>query len=345
MKFGPFDQKIVVGSKIVGLRRPSFLIGEISSNHNLSLPVAKKMIDVAVDAGLDAVKFQHLRYEEQYFPEARNRRFRKIHRRIDFSDRFFRQAFAYAKRRGILCLSTATYPEAVSELQRLGVAAFKVGSAITVGNTHLVGQMAKTGKPVILSTGFCRQADLDRTLSVVSRVKNRKCILLHCVSSYPVPPEALALGHMEELRRRYGCLVGFSDHSQSTCIPAISAALGACIIEKHYTLSRRMKGPDHTFSLEPDELKRMVGNIRAIEAAMKGKRKLLPIERKGRAFYMAKVVAARNIRKGTVVTLRHLKFLRAEGGIHEYDAEHFVIGRRAKRDIPVMRLVTHADFE
>jgi sialic acid synthase SpsE len=344
MTLGPFNRTVRIGSRTVGDGYPAFLIGEIGSNHNRSVATAKKMIDLAIAAGLDAVKFQHLRLEEQWAPNAWTPALKRVHRQIDASDAFFHTVFAYAKRRGIICLSTATYPNAVRSLQALRMPAFKVASPISVGSTHLIRQMAETGKPLIVSTGFCATEDVDRVMRVVTRAKNRQCIVLHCTSSYPTPPEALTLRHMDVLRKRYGCLVGFSDHSLSVTMPAVAVALGARVIEKHYTLSHKMKGPDHAFALEPEALKEMVRQVRDTEAAMRGTRTLLPVERRTRLNYVAKVVAARDIPAGTRVMLADLRFLRGKGGINEDEAETRVIGKRAARAIPAMHVLSKKDL-
>jgi sialic acid synthase SpsE len=343
MKFGPFDQRIQIGSHLIGQGLPSFIIGEIGSNHNRSLTVAKKMIDIGADAGLDAVKFQNLRFEKQYVIDQRLNGVRKIHQKIDVEDRFFKEVSAYTLKRGLIFLSTATFPEAVEFLDRLLMPAFKVASPITFGFSHLVLQMAKTKKPILVSTGFCEQKDIDRAICAVMQAKNRKCILLHCTSSYPTPSNQIFFRFIADLRKRYGCLVGFSDHSMSKSLPAVAVALGANVIEKHFTLSRKMNGPDHAFALEPDELREMVRNIRDTEAAMNGTRKLVPAELKNRRLFMAKVVAAHEIALGAVVKEDDIIFRRAPGGIEEYEAERYIIGKKTKRIISAMQLILRGD--
>lgn len=344
MRFGPFDQVLKIGSRTVGAGHPAYLIGEIGSNHNGSIKIAKRMIDLGIEAGLDAVKFQNLNFEEQYLVKNASKATEKIHTYIDVKDEFMREVYRYAKKRGITCLSTATYPHAVEFLDRLGMPAFKVASPITYGYSHLIQQMGETKKPLIMSVGYCSEPDIDRAVQAVMKAKSRKLVLLHCTSSYPTPPDEIYLSYIKKLRDRYGCVIGFSDHSFSTSLSATAVALGACVIEKHFTLSRKMKGPDHSFALEPKELKEMVRNIRETEAALQGTRGLTGQEKERRHMYIAKVVTARDIRKGAKISSRDIRYLRSPGGIHESDVEKLVIGRKARKGMSAMQLIQRGDL-
>lgn len=337
-----FSKEIKIGNKIISDSSPAFLIGEIGSNHNQSIKTAKELIDIAKEVGLDAVKFQCLKFDELYLDTPETKDLKKLHAQADLENEKLSELFKYCQKKDIIFIASATYIESVFFLEKLGVAVHKVASPITVGFTELVAKIADTNKPVIMSCGYCNEKEIDR--SVLKFHKNKNLILLHCISSYPTEAKDLALGYMNRLKKRYGCIVGFSDHSMSTSLPAVAVALGAKVIEKHYTLSRKMHGPDHAFAIEPNELKEMVQNIRDAEASMTDKRKLQPFEKSFKKVVKMKIVSAYDLEKGKILKLSDLKFRRANSGIDESRINK-LIGMKIKKNIKKMTIVKISDLQ
>ncbi|MBI4779669.1 N-acetylneuraminate synthase family protein, partial [Candidatus Falkowbacteria bacterium] len=290
-----FNQKIRIGKKLISEKSPAFIIGEIGSNHNLSLKTAKRLIDIAAAAGVDAVKFQSLKFDEQYLESETPGFLKKLHAKIDLAENLFVELAAYSEKKGLVFLSAPTYLLSLAILEKINMAAYKIASPITFGFTSLIAAAAKMKKPLILSAGYCSLKEIDRAVKAVLASGNRQLILLHCVANYPTLAKDASLGFMKNLKERYGCLVGYSDHTMSTVIPAVAVALGARVIEKHFTYSRRAEGPDHSFALEPKELTEMVKNIRQAEQALGFSHKISPFEKKMKKLVMMKLVAAKDI--------------------------------------------------
>lgn len=338
-----FNQQFLIGGKDVSKKSSVFIIGEIGSNHNLSLKTSKKLIDVAAEAGVDAIKFQSLKYDELYLPGSES--LAELHKNIDLPESIFIKLSDYAKEKGLIFLSCPTYFKSIDILENLGMEAYKVASPITVGFQSLVAAMAKKNKPIIMSTGYCNMVEIERAVKTVADSGNKKLVLLHCLASYPtLPTEDVNLGFMKILADKFNCLVGFSDHTMSTAIPAIAVAMGACVIEKHFTLSRKLKGPDHKFALEPSELIEMVKNIRDAEKIMGSKKVILPYEINMKKKVMMKLVASRNLEAGMILKPEHIIFRRALGGIEEYKINK-ILGKRINMPIKKMALINFKDIK
>jgi len=337
-----FNNKIKVGKKLISKDSGAFLIGEIGSNHNQSLSLAKELIDIAHEAGLDAVKFQSLKFEELYLPS--NDDLKSLHKSIDFNEKWYHELFAYCKKRGLVFLSSPTYLEAVEILEDLGAAAYKIASPQTVGFAHLIKKVAKTGKPLFVSTGYCTMPEVRRAVSLVSEADNKNLVLLHCISKYPTPEKLVNLRMMDVFRDEFSVLTGFSDHTMSTTTPALAFMHGARVIEKHFTLDRKLEGPDHCYALEPDELKIMASGVREAEVMLgNGKRILLPFEKSFKKKIKMKIVAARDIKKGETLAGNDVVFRRAQGGIEDFDLEKY-IGRKTASNIAKMSLIKPIHF-
>lgn len=341
MKYA-FSKQIRIGDRLISKKSKTFIIAEIGSNHNQSIKMTKKLIDVAKEAGVDAVKFQSLNYDELYLRGDKN--LERLHKKIDLPENMFVKLFDYAKKKGLIFLSCPTYFRSIDILEGLGIVAFKIASPITIGFQSLIFAMALKNKPMIVSTGYCTISEIDRAVKSVVRGGNKKLILLHCSASYPISWAGdVSLGFIKILKKRYGCLVGFSDHTMSTSIPATAVALGAKIIEKHFTLSRKLSGPDHGFALEPKELSEMVRNIRDAEK-ITGQHKIISSsEKKMKKAVIMKLVAAENIASGAALKKEQLIFRRVQGGIEEYKIDDF-IGRRVLKAIKKMSLIRETDF-
>lgn len=333
-----FSQKILIGEKLISKKSPAFIIGEIGSNHDGSIKQAKELIDLAKEVGVDAVKFQSLKFGQLYLPG--DKKLENLHKKIDLPESAFAELFDYTHKKGLIFLSSPTYFRSIDILEELGVKAYKVASPITVGFQSLILAMAKKNKAMIVSTGYCTLQEIDRAVKTVAESGNRKLVLLHCLASYPIfRAEDVNLGFMQILGKRYNCLVGFSDHTMSVSVPAVAVSMGAKVIEKHFTLSRKLDGPDHWFALEPKELFEMVKNIREAEKIIGDQKIILPSEKKMKKKIMMKLVAASDLSAGSVLKSENFIFRRAHGGIEEYKINR-VLGKKIKKPIKKMELLT-----
>ncbi len=335
--------KIKIGDRLVGEGEACFIIAEAGVNHNGDVSLAKKLIDVARDAGADAVKFQTFKTEElvtggtekaQYQKQttgAEESQFEMI-KRLELAESDFAELFDYAKKRGLVFLSSAFDRRSVDLLAELGVAAFKIPSGEII-DFPLLKHIAQKKKPMILSTGMSTIDEIEEALAVIQKEGTTEIILLHCVSSYPAKAEDMNLRAMETLRRTFKLPVGLSDHTLGITVPTAAVALGACVIEKHFTLDRSLPGPDHRASLEPDELKQMVASIRDVERALgNGAKKPTPKEEENKKAARRSIVARVAIPEGTIITEDMLEVKRPGIGL---EPRHLValIGKRTKKDI------------
>lgn len=265
---------IQIGDRLVGDDQPTYIIAEIGVNHNGILPLALELIDVAVAAGADAVKFQKRSlenlYAKKYLENANSgektlRYLLPILQRVELPEEAYYKIVDYCKEKGITFLCSAFDAPSADFLDSLGVPAFKVASA-DMTNLPLLDHLLKKGKPLIVSTGM---SSMDEVEITVNFLKQRKAefALLHCNSTYPTAFEDINLRFMEQLRK-FGVPVGYSGHERGIAVSTVAAALGACIIERHITLDRTMDGPDHAASLEPQGFKKMVRDIRQVALAL-----------------------------------------------------------------------------
>ena len=270
-------KNIKINDSLVGYNRPAYIIAEVGSNHNQDFDVAKALIKSAAEAGADAIKFQSFRAKEHYskhtpgFNYLKEQGYQQSTYELICSLEINRDWHAllidYAKSIGITFLSSPCDTEAIDQLGELNIEAFKV-AAFDLPDVCLIRHMAKYGKPLILSTGMADYADIKAAIHACYKEDNDNVILLQCTSLYPAPAHLSNLAAMETMRKAFNCLVGYSDHTLGNHVAITAVALGACVIEKHFTLDRRLPGPDHSFAIEPDELSEMVHKIREVEAAI-----------------------------------------------------------------------------
>lgn len=274
-----------------------YLVAEAGSNFDGNLAQAKKLVDVAKDAGADAVKFQLFKADVLY-PE-KNQPVHAVVKANEFPRQWLPELCGHAKSRGIDFLATPFDAEAVDLLEEAGVKAYKWGSSETT-NHPLLLKAARTRKPVYLSTGMCTMADIAEAVEILDQNGCPSVTVLHCYSVYPTAYEDANLRVLKTLRHAFGKPVGFSDHSLGIALPIAAAALGATVIEKHFTLDRTLKGPDHSYALEPRELKEMVLAVRSVEKALGSAAKLMHPDESawGRRDGL---YAARALKKGTVL--------------------------------------------
>ena len=332
-------QRLVIGERWIGDGEPCFIVAEAGANHNRDLGMAKELIAVAAEAGADAVKFQTYSAETLYSKQTPKFTYLEgltdkstwdLIKEIELPREWQAELAEEAKKRGILFMSTPFDHRAVDELDALGVPVFKVAS-FEIVDLPLVRHAASKGKPMIISTGLADYEDIQDALAACREAGNDKVVLLQCASLYPAPPERINLRAMETMRRAFGTLVGLSDHTLGIHVAVAGAALGACVIEKHYTLSRSLKGPDHPFAIEPGELRELVRQVREVEAALGDGRKLGPAPEEMEMHQKARrsLVAARAIPKGAHIERDMLTIKRPGFGIKPKYLD-LVVGRVAK---------------
>lgn len=331
-------KEVKIGKKVIGENRPTFIIAEVGSNHNGDLEQAKKLIEVAAKAGADAVKFQIFRAEELYSKYAPKFNYLgdentfKLMKNIEMPREWIPELSEYSKKMGITFLASVFDFDAVDKVNEY-VPAFKIAS-FEIVDLELLKYVASKGKPVILSTGMANLGEIEDAINAIRSVGNDDIILMHCNSLYPTPVNIVNLRAIETLKNAFKLPTGFSDHTLGIHIPLAAVAMGACVIEKHFTLDKDLPGPDHSFALEPQELEEMIRIIREVEAAKgNGIKKISELEKKemymkGRRSIHAKV----NIPKGVKITKDMLVIKRPGYGIKPKFID-IVVGREAKKDI------------
>ncbi len=343
-------QKVRIGNHHIGDSEPCFITAEAGVNHNGDINLAKKLVDAAKDAGADAVKFQTFRAEDLVVKGAEKAEYQKMStgtdesqfdmlKKLELTERDFAELFSYAQGKGIIFLSSPFDMASVNLLDELGVPAFKVGSG-EITNFPLLRHIAGKKKPVILSTGMATLEEVGEALQVLQKAGARDIVLLHCVTSYPAKIEDMNLNAMETLRSAFELPVGLYDHSLGITIPIAAVALGACVIEKHFTLNRSLPGPDHQASLEPVELKQMVKAIRDVEKALgNGVKRPTAAEEETRKLARRSLVARVDIPKGKIITEDMLDIKRPGTGV-EPKHMNLLLGKRAKGNIKQEETIT-----
>jgi N-acetylneuraminate synthase len=335
------------GDRILGLGGRVVVVAEVGNNHDGSIRQAEALIDSAAEAGADAVKFQtHIADAEMlvstptppHFDEPRY----AFTRRMELSLDDHRRLKAFAEARGLVFFSSPFSVEAIGLLEEVGIPAYKIASG-ELTNPPLLDAVAATGKPVLLSTGMSGLDDIDRAVDVL-RASAVELAVLQCTSAYPCPPEKVNLRAMPALAERYGVPVGLSDHTPGIETSLAAVALGAACIEKHFTLSRRLYGPDHHASLEPDDLQRLVQGVRQVELALgDGVKERDPALDPVRATFEKSVVSRVEIEAGTMISTEMLTTKRPGSGIPANRLSE-VVGRRAARRIAANELIEAADL-
>jgi N,N'-diacetyllegionaminate synthase len=336
-----------IGRHTLGADEPPLVIAEIGNNHDGSLGQARALVDAAAEAGAGAVKLQtHIADAEMlpstptppHFDEPRY----AFTKRMELSYDQHVELKARAEEHGLVMLSSPFSVEAVELLERLDVPAYKVASG-EVTNPPLLEAIGRTGKPVLLSTGMSGLDDVDAAVAIL-REHGSEVAILQCTSTYPCPPELVNLRAMPMLAERFGCPVGLSDHTPDIHTSIAAVVLGAVCVEKHFTLSRRLYGPDHHASLEPADLARLVEGVRQVHAALgDGLKEKDPGLDPARATFEKSVVARSPIPAGSVIEMSMLTTKRPGNGIPAARLPE-VVGRTAGRDIEPDRLLVEDDL-
>jgi len=344
-------RKVKIGDRWIGEGEPTFIVAELGTNHNQDIKTAKKLIDIAAEANVDGVKFQiyhptdvvHKGIEvKEYGLEGiyREKFMWEVFQNYLMTPReWFPDILEYVDSKGLVAIATVSCKDCAQFMFDNDIAAFKVAS---MDLTHLpfLRQLAEFGKPIILSTGMGTLAEISEAVDTIKESGNTDLILLHCVSNYPAEYAELNLSNIKMLINAFNVVVGFSDHTMTPLSSAIAVALGAKVIEKHITLDRNTKGPDHPFALEPDGLRDLVSMIRETEKAVgTSSRSISEKEMKKRALYRRSLVAKEYIRKGEKITSDKVQITRPGSGIEPKFLD-IVTGREAKKDIEKNTIIT-----
>jgi len=347
-------QTFKIGDRLVGQGQPTFIIAEAGVNHNGDPELAKRLIDVAVVAGADAVKFQTFKAKDGMTQQVKKASYQASNtgsegtmydmvKRLELDYSVFTDLKLYCDEKGIVFLSSPHTPDATPFLADL-VPAFKIGSG-DLNNLPFLAEAARYGLPMILGTGMATMVEIKEAIQWMRDAGGKDMAVLHCTTSYPCAMEDVNLRAMQTMQTELEVLVGYSDHTPGITVPVMAVAMGAPIIEKHFTLDKEMEGPDHKASLDPAELKAMVKAVREAERALGSTAKtptnkeeeIKPLVRKS-------IVANVAIPSGTVISLDMLITKRPGTGIAP-KAVDTVVGRTARRDIAADTLIQPEDLQ
>jgi sialic acid synthase SpsE len=344
---------IKIGDRLVGEGHPVFFIAEAGVNHNGSVDLARKLVHLAAEARADGVKFQKRSVQDILIAEYLNRPYNvptslgatygEHRQKLELSDDDYRQLSAACQREGIVFLASAWDQRSADFLEELGISAYKTASA-DLSNLPLLEHIARKGKPMLISTGMSDLSEVAEAVETVTK-HNDQFVLLQCTSTYPADNDRLNLRVMETYRRTFDCLIGYSGHERGLAPSEAAAALGAVVIERHFTVDRTMTGPDHAASLEPEGLRKLIRNIRNIERALGSAEKtILDEERPVRARLAKSIVARMEIPAGTVIRADMLTVKGPGTGLRP-NYLPLLVGLIAGETVAADTLVPHAALE
>ncbi|HII29722.1 TPA: N-acetylneuraminate synthase, partial [Candidatus Woesearchaeota archaeon] len=349
------ETTIRIGNRLIGHNQPCFIVAEAGVNHNGSIELAKRLIDGAKEAGADAVKFQtwvtgeivtryskKAAYQEENWDESDS--FFESIKKIELPHKAFGELSEYAKKAGIIFLSTPDDIISLDYLVGIGMPAIKIGSG-GITDIRLLKRISEKNLPMILSTGMSTMEEVKDAVNILKSKGNDKLIILHCTSNYPARTEDVNLRAMKTLQESFNTLVGYSDHTQDIATPIAAVAMGACLVEKHFTLDKNLPGPDHKASLDPKDFGGMVNNIRRTEVIL-GYPEKKPVEREYEIIRVIRrsIVANNDTPKGTKLMDELLAFKLPGTGLPPKDITK-VIGRKTKRLIRKDEQIKLEDLE
>lgn len=341
---------IKIANHIIGAGCPAFVLAEAGVNHNGNLDLARKLIETAAAAGADAIKFQTFKAANLATRDAPKANYQldttdaqesqyDMLCRLELSAEAHAELMAHCRKNRLLFLSTPFDEESANLLETLGVPAFKISSG-EITNLPFLEHVARKGKPILLSTGMSELGEVEMAVKKIREQGNEQIVLLQCVSNYPAEPADVNLRAMAAMASACNTLTGYSDHTLGSEAPLAAVALGACVIEKHFTLDRNLPGPDHRASLEPDELKALVRSIRIVEAALgNGIKRPAASEENTRQVARKSLVAARDLPAGTRLEKEMIAIKRPGTGLAPALRDDLV-GRTLNTDVAAGRLFT-----
>jgi sialic acid synthase SpsE len=331
---------ITIDNKKIGDGHSIYFVAEAGLNHNGDIKIAKKMIDAAHECKVDAIKFQT--YKTESFLSESSQYF-KFFKDVELSFDEFGELKDYSKNIGITFFSAPFDIESADYLKKINVPCFKIASA-DLTNVPLLSHIAAMNLPMIISTGLATMQEIQEAIEVCNYHGNRNLALLHCVANYPAIPDETNMSSIRTMKEKFGIPVGYSDNGDSTLVDLVAASMGANIIEKHFTLDRKMVGPDHYFSIEPPSLKNLIEQIRTIERISGNGIKIPQLsEINNRDAIRKSLIAATKIKKGDVLTKTNVLIKRPALGIEpKYYTK--VIGKQVNKDIEKDTPITWHDF-
>ena len=318
--------RIKIANYTIGPGQPCFIIAEAGVNHNGDMEIARRLVEAAAQAGADAVKFQTFTAERIVTPDACKADYQlqttdtdeshyEMLKRLELSAEMHQELIVHCRNQDILFLSTPFDERSADFLEELGIAAFKIPSG-EITNLPFLAHVARKGKPMIVSTGMSCLGEVETAVQTIKDTGNQDLILLHSVSNYPADPSDINLRAMQTLTTAFKVPVGYSDHTEGSEVAIAAVALGACLIEKHFTEDRNLPGPDHRASLEPEELKTLVNSIRTVETALgHGRKEPAASEANTAKSARKSLVSALKISAGTKITRDMIKIKRPGTGI------------------------------
>lgn len=330
--------KIKIGKKIIGDDMPPYIVAEIGINHEGNFNKCKELLVSAKKAGSDAVKLQTLNPEENYIPNSKSYKLFEI---SQLSNLEIKKVFAFAKKINLDIFSTSGDKETVDYIDKLNPCAHKISSGLL---THLplIKYTAKKGKPLIISTGMGSKKEIMKAVKTAIETGNKKIVLLHCVSMYPTNHKNLNLKTIIWLKKNFKHLIGYSDHSTSIEIPSFASVLGACMVEKHFTLDINKKGFDHKISFNEKKFKQMTELIRLSFLTLGTEEKKLTLsEQKNKIKYRRYIVANENIKKGSILRKSNISIKRVLNGINGLEPAMIdkLYGRKSLKNIKKNTLI------
>lgn len=347
---------IKIKNKIISNDSPTFIIAEIGANHNGSLELAKESIDEAYKCGVDAVKLQTYTTEELlsnkegivvYGKEGKqtSETVKEMFDKVTLKREFHKEIYDYAEKKGLICFSTPFSESGVDFLESLNNPMYKIASS-DVNYVDMLKKIALTQKPVILSTGKCSLSDLDLAIQILEENGTNSLCLLHCIANYPSKMEDMNLNVITTLKQLYpNTIIGFSDHSFGITAALGAVCLGAKIVEKHFTIDKNLNGPDHWFSMDPEEMSSLVKEIRNLEMAFgKQRKELNKCEEPDKYWATRSLHINKKLKNGDIVQENDLIMLRPGYGISPFDKEK-VIGMQLKKDINENEILEWTHFK
>jgi N-acetylneuraminate synthase len=339
----------------IGKGNPVFIIAEAGVNHNGDISKAKELIDAAVEAGVDAVKFQTFNTDKlttKKAPKAdyqnettdKNESQYDMLKKLELSKEEHIILKEYCEKKNINFMSTPFSLDTVDLLEEINIDIYKIGSSDT-NNLPLLKYIAQKNKPIILSTGMSTLTEVSEAVDTILNTGNDKLVLLHCVSNYPAEYENVNLKAMDTMKNAFNIETGYSDHTLGVEVPIAAAARGAAVIEKHFTLDKNMEGPDHKASLNPKELKNMVQSIRNIESSLgNGKKEPTKNEKKNLKTVRKSLVSNKALEKGSKIQIEDIDIKRPGTGI-EPKFMYVIKDMKLIKDVKIDQILTWEDFK
>ena len=334
------SKTIEIDGRKIGSNNSTYFIAEAGLNHNGDLKTAKKLVEEAHLCGANAIKFQTYISEEFLADSSEYFHFFKD---VELSENDFQEIKNYANDIGITFFSAPFDNRSVDLLDRLGVPCFKIASS-DITNYPLIRHVAKKHKPMIISTGASTIDEIKNALDWCLTEKNTEIALLHCVVNYPTLPQETNLLAMDEIRKQFQVPVGYSDNGESTLVDLVAVSLGANIIEKHFTLDKTMKGPDHSFSIEPIKLKKLISDIREIDSIRgDGIKVVQPSEKAIQPIARKSITSKIDLKKDQILDEHNISIKRPAGGIEPVNYEK-ILGKKVNKDIPKDQAISWEDL-